>query len=140
MNIIHVYTDGSWNTKDKHMGIGIYAKFKSKEIRYSKYIGTGTGNIAELTAIKIALHKLTNYKKHRIKIISDSQYCIGMLSKKWKAKANKELLAEIKDILDGFNDVRFEWVRGHDKSYGNIQADSLALDARKSYENTLTSN
>lgn len=134
MNIIHVYTDGSWNTKLKHMGIGIYAKFKSKEIRYSAYIGTGTGNIAELTAIKIALQKLSRYKKHRIKIISDSQYCIGILSKNWKAKANKELIAAIKDILAGFSDVRFEWVRGHDKSYGNIQADKLALAARKNFE------
>lgn len=119
------------------MAIGIYAKFKSKEIKYSKYIGTGTNNIAELTAIKIALQKLSKYRTHRIKIYTDSRYSVGVLTMGWKVKANKELIDSIKKLLAKFTDLSIEWVKGHNASFGNKAADNLAKAARKKYEKKL---
>ncbi len=135
MNIIYVYTDGSCPHQTKHMGIGIYVKYKDKEIKFSKYVGMGTNNIAELTAIKVALQKLKQYQNHRIKIITDSKYCIGVITNKyWKPKKNTKLIKKIKRLLKQYKDLSFEWVKGHDESYGNKQADKLALESRKNGE------
>jgi ribonuclease HI len=119
------------------MGIGILAcmQLSKKEYRISKYIGKGTNNIAELTAIKVALQKLSKYKSTRIIIHTDSRYCQGVLTLGWKAKANKELIFDIKSIMMGFEHLEIEWVRAHNGDAGNEIADSLALAARKNFEN-----
>lgn len=136
MNEIHVYTDGSWNNQTKHMGFGIYAKYKSKEIRLSEYIGLGTNNIAELMAIYTALVKLKKYRESTPVIVyTDSKYCIGVCTQGWKAKANKELINDIKRLIGKFRcSIKFKWVRGHSGNPGNIIADKLALAGRKSGE------
>jgi len=116
------------------MGIGIYCKYKNKEIKFSRYIGLGTNNIAELTAIKVALQKLTKYKKRTIKIITDSKYCIGVLTG-WKYKFNIELINETKELIKLYPKLKFKWVKGHDGDYGNKTADYLAQAARKKLQN-----
>ena len=131
INQIEVYTDGSWNNKTKHMGYGIYATYKSKEIRFSEYIGLGTNNIAELTAIYTALKKLKKYRKTTpVVIFTDSKYCIGVCTQGWKARANKELITAIKRQIGKFRCS----IKGHSGVPGNVIADKLALTARKSGE------
>lgn len=131
MEIINVFTDGSWHNLDKHMGIGIYINYRGKVIRYGKYIGLGTNNIAELTAIKTALLKLKQYKSCTILIHTDSKYCIGVLSKNWKIKANQALITSIYRLMTLYHKVQFKWVKGHDSSKGNNEADKLAINCRK---------
>ena len=91
-------------------------------------------NIAELTAIKTSLKKLTKYQSIKIRIFTDSTYCIGVLTKGWKVNVNIELVAEIKQIISQFSNINFIWVKGHGTCEGNKIADKLALDARKSGE------
>lgn len=62
-----------------------------------------TNNIAELTAIKLALELLNELEQNdllsvgrKIHIFTDSQYCNGLLMKGWVAKKNQDLVAEIR--------------------------------------------
>ena len=139
MDIIDVYTDGSCNNKTGDAGFGIYLIYKSefdepKEIRYSRYIGKATNNIAELTAIKISLKKLKKYRSLQIRIFTDSKYCIGVLTKGWKVNANVDLVNEIKELIIPFNNIDLRWVKGHSFCEGNKIADKIAVKARKSLQ------
>ena len=53
---------------------------------------------------------------------------ICVLSKGWKAKENKELIAEIRSLLARFDDVRFVKVPGHAGVPENELVDQLARD------------
>ncbi len=130
-NTVHIYTDGSWNNIEKDMGIGIAAQYKHHIIIHSAHIGKGTVNIAELTAIEVALEKLKKYSDKPFKIYTDSQYCIGVLSMNWKAKKNIELITRIKDLISEFDNVEFIKVKGHSDNLMNNLVDKLAVDARK---------
>ena len=46
----------------------------------------------------------------------------------WKAKANRELIAEIKKLISDFDDLEFVKVRGHAGIPLNERADTLATD------------
>ena len=68
----------------------------------SEYLGVGTNNIAELTAIERALDTGGRRRRQRrgaVRIYTDSAYSIGVLSKGWKAKANQELIARMRRRL-----------------------------------------
>ena len=64
-----------------------------------------------------------------VHILTDSQYTIGVLTKNWKAKANVELIATIKDTLAGVGRYAFTHVRGHAGVALNERADALANQA-----------
>ena len=68
-------------------------------------------------------------------IKTDSQYTIGVLQKGWKAKANVDLILELKDALKA-RPARIQYVPGHSGVLLNERADALAREAvqnRKSY-------
>lgn len=113
------------------MGIGVYAIYNGKAIQHSAYIGKGTNNIAELTAIKFALEKLLKYSRTPIRIFTDSQYCVGILTLGWKAKVNIDLIHSIKEIIPGYDNIKIKWIKGHSISEGNQIADEIAVAARK---------
>jgi len=52
------------------------------------------------------------------------------LTKNWKAKANVELIADIKALLEGFTSLSILHVKGHSGDIGNELADELAVRAR----------
>lgn len=98
----------------------------------SEYLGRGTNNIAELTAIlRVAeQHKAVGDVSRPLHIYTDSSYSIGVLSKGWKAKANKELIAECKEALAALPSVHLHYVKGHAGIILNERADQLAVEAR----------
>ena len=61
--------------------------------------------------------------------MTDSSYCIGVLSKGWKAKANQELIAELRGEVSRFSDLRFVKVPGHAGVPDNERVDELAREA-----------
>ena len=135
--MIRIYTDGAWRKKEKAAGAGAVIIWDNGHIStYHEFLGDVTNNCAELRAIKLGLSKiLRSYALRRSKkknghnaitVYSDSTYAIGILTKDWKAKANKELIAEIKQIIDEFDDLKFIWVKGHSKDKYNRLADLLA--------------
>ncbi|MFO0573761.1 MAG: ribonuclease H [Polyangia bacterium] len=131
---IHVYTDGACTGNPGPMGIGVVILDPSSgqggeplRRELTEYLGTGTNNIAELTAILRGLQQLPRGRS--VVVYSDSAYSIGLLSQNWKAKANQELVAELRRVVREFQHVRFVKVLGHSGVPENERCDELARQA-----------
>ena len=97
----------------------------------SHYLGHGTNNIAELEAIHHAL-KAIKRRHLAVRLYTDSAYAIGVLSRSWKAKENRELIARIQQEMQGFQDLELLKVEGHAGDPRNERVDQLARDAIES--------
>jgi ribonuclease HI len=127
---IELWTDGACSGNPGPMGIGIVAIDGGKRKEVGEYLGVGTNNIAELTAIERALDVAgKDAASRRIRIYTDSAYSIGVLSKGWKAKANQSLIARLRDRLSMLPDVEFVKVSGHAGVPENERCDELARNA-----------
>lgn len=127
-----IYTDGACTGNPGPMGIGAVIMDGKERTEISEFLGIGTNNIAELTAIKRALESLpADDRKRLIKVHTDSSYSIGLLTKNWKAKANTELVAELRALVKGFPKLQFVKVKGHSGIPENERADQLAVAAIK---------
>ena len=129
------YADGACTGNPGPAGLGVYIINGQKRIELSEYLGEGTNNIAELTAILRAIEKAPEGTP--MTVYTDSQYAIGVLQKGWKAKANQELVAKVKHSLAARKNTRLEYVPGHSGVSGNERADQLAREAVSSRRTTL---
>ena len=100
----------------------------TKRKEHSEYLGPGTNNIAELTAVLRGLDMVSDTARP-VRVYTDSKYSIGVLSMNWKAKANVDLIGEIKDRIRAFRDVQFVKVAGHAGIPENERCDQLARNA-----------
>lgn len=125
-----IYTDGACSGNPGPAGAGVVVVTPDGKIREGyRWLGTGTNNIAELTAILLALDALPSDIPAAV-IHTDSQYAIGILTKGWKPKANQALVAKIKEALaPRRSHVRFVYVPGHAGVPMNERADELAREA-----------
>jgi len=89
------------------------------------------GPDALLAAVKLA-HELGR----PLRLYTDSQYAIGVLTKGWKVRANTELVAKVRKALDAHPDAKLFHVRGHQGAQLNEHADELAVRAVQSREST----
>jgi ribonuclease HI len=126
--IIELYTDGACSGNPGPCGLGVVLRDKDLYKEVSQYLGLGTNNIAELTAIQVAL-TLVEDRKRPVRLYSDSTYCIGVLSKGWKAKKNRELILAIRELIQEFSDLQFRKVKGHSGHPFNERADFLATSS-----------
>lgn len=127
---IIIYTDGACAGNPGPMGIGAVILRGKERKEISEFLGTGTNNIAELTAIERALDALEPDDRARsILIHADSAYSIGVLSGAYKAKKNVELIARIRGKAAGFPRLRFVKVAGHAGVSENERCDRLATQA-----------
>ena len=114
------YTDGACSGNPGPAGSGVLLLEpggKSAREGYA-YLGVGTNNIAELTAILMAAEAVPDDVP--LVIQTDSQYAIGVLVKGWKAKANQELIARIKATLARREpSAKLLYVPGHAGVAGN---------------------
>lgn len=129
-----VYTDGSSLNKEK---LGAYAAIihdKDEKIIFEKsdFSIDTTNNRMEMQGVIEALLFL-NFQliqNEEIEIISDSQYVIYSINKKWTKEKNRDLwkiLAEQTKLLRSRkNKVIFSWVRGHDGNHYNEIVDKKA--------------
>ncbi len=127
-NSIVIYTDGACSGNPGPAGIGVVLKYKENEKRISSYIGEGTNNIAELTAILEGLASVKN-RSLPVRLFTDSSYSVGLLVNNWKAKKNVELVAKIKNLMTKFKDLKICKVKGHADDPLNNLADQLAVEA-----------
>ena len=122
---IHVWTDGACTGNPGPAGLGVVVIEGPQRREHKEYLGHGTNNIAELTAVLRGLDMLDRTDRS-VLVYTDSSYAIGVLSLGWKAKANVELVAEIRDRLSAFADCRFVKVPGHAGVPENERCDALA--------------
>jgi ribonuclease HI len=129
-NTIVIYTDGACSGNPGPAGVGVYLQRPTEIVELSEYIGSGTNNIAELTAILRGLQSLRDDEKERvIHLYTDSGWSLGVLVQGWKAKTNLELITEIKAMLEQFPRIELLKIRGHAGEEGNEEADRLATMA-----------
>ncbi len=128
------YADGACTGNPGPAGLGVMILDGKTHIELSEYLGEGTNNIAELTAILRAVAEFDDDVP--MTVFTDSQYAIGVLQKGWKAKANQELVADVKRALSKRKNTKLVYVPGHSGVSGNERADQLARDAVRSRKTT----
>jgi ribonuclease HI len=119
-----VYTDGACTGNPGPMGVGVVILDGKERREVSEFLGHGTNNIAELTAIVRALELCPHDRP--VVIHSDSSYALGLLGKGWKAKANQELVEKMRALARRFKDLRLVKVAGHAGVSENERCDELA--------------
>jgi ribonuclease HI len=127
-NAIHVWTDGACTGNPGPAGLGVVVVDGDKTEELSEFLGEGTNNIAELSAIMRGL-EIVKDPSRPVLVYSDSSYSIGLLSQNWKAKANVELVTKIRAICKKFPDLKFVKVAGHAGIPLNERTDELARQA-----------
>jgi ribonuclease HI len=125
---IQVWTDGACSGNPGPAGLGVVVIDGKQRTELSEYLGEGTNNIAELTAILRGLEAISD-RSRPVVVYSDSSYSIDILTKAWKAKKNVELIGELRALCRQFSDLRFVKVAGHAGVVLNERCDQLARDA-----------
>jgi ribonuclease HI len=125
---ILVYTDGACTGNPGPMGIGAVLTADGQRREISEYLGQGTNNIAELTAVLRALEAIKDHDRP-VHLHLDSSYAIGVLARGFKAKANVELITRIRRLMASFRDLHFVKVAGHAGVEENERCDELARAA-----------
>lgn len=125
-----VFTDGSCRGNPGPAGSGAVLLLPDGgRAEASLALGQGTNNIAELSAIGLALELLDEAAVPPgapVALFTDSNYANGVLALGWKAKANQDLVAGLRQRLRARPGVRLQWVAGHVGVEGNERADELA--------------
>jgi ribonuclease HI len=127
-NAIQIWTDGGANPNPGPSGIGVVILDGDRTQELSEFIGQGTNQIAELTAILRGLQEIKD-RSRPVVVYSDSAYSIGLLTQGWKAKANVELVMKLRELCRMFEDLRFVKVAGHAGIALNERVDELATGA-----------
>lgn len=132
MFLIDAYTDGGVknNGGEGRMGMGVVL-IGPRTIELQKAIDAenATNNRAEMHAILMALEciKPPCRPQTRMRIITDSQWCINSITGKWKGVTkNLDLIAEARALIEQYQSVEFEYVRGHNGDPDNERANELA--------------
>ena len=126
---IHLWSDGACTGNPGPAGAGTVLLVDEQRTEWSTWLGQGTNNVAELVAVLQGIEALERPVERDLVVHTDSQYVIGVCAKGWKAKANKELVAELKQIIAPLPRVVWHWVRGHEGVELNERCDQLARDA-----------
>lgn len=124
-----IYTDGGYSMQ-ADLGAFAYVILQNGEEikRFSQKIEHETNNRAEIKAIMGSVLSLP--KGSSAIAYSDSQYALGVLSGKYKAKKNTDLVEFYRLSVRKLKlKVKYEWVRGHNGNKWNEVCDQLCNEA-----------
>jgi ribonuclease HI len=124
---VAAYTDGACSGNPGPAGLGVVMLRGKERSELSEYLGVGTNNVAELTAILRAVEAYEG--ELPLLVHTDSQYAIGVLTKGWKPKVNQELIARTKEEMKRVKQLSLVYVPGHAGVPLNERADELARAA-----------
>ncbi|MFH1222684.1 MAG: ribonuclease HI family protein [Candidatus Micrarchaeota archaeon] len=130
--MITIHTDGACFGNPGPMGIGIVIYKGKKKIReLSEYIGHGTNNIAEYTALIRALEIMEELGEKEALIHTDSELLAKQINGEYRVKDRKLKLlnARVDSLLTGMK-VKVQHVRREK----NEEADELSKAAIKGHE------
>ncbi|MFA5077778.1 MAG: ribonuclease HI family protein [Candidatus Micrarchaeia archaeon] len=125
--MLTINTDGACFSNPGPMGIGIVIAKNGKTIgQVSEYLGEGTNNIAEYTAVLRALELVKELGEAEVEIRSDSLLLVKQLKGEYKLRAPhlRELKRRILEAAEGLK-LDFKWVPREQ----NSAADALSKDA-----------
>lgn len=128
-----VYTDGACYGNPGPMGIGVVAYKENHKIwELSEYVGEGTNNVAEYTALIKALEFAVSTLEKTIHVRSDSELLIKQMSGEYKVRDRKlkTLYGKVIRLCEG-RKVIFE----HIPREKNKLADELSKRAIDKHEN-----
>lgn len=102
IDVLQINTDGGSRGNPGPAAVGVYATSQDKEVfTISKRIGETTNNVAEYTAVILALKKVLEDKvvSNKIKFVLDSELIVKQITGKYKVKLPH--LAELKQqVID----------------------------------------
>jgi ribonuclease HI len=133
---ITVYTDGASRGNPGPGGYGIVLLSGDHKKELSEGFRYTTNNRMELLSVIVALESLKG-GGHQVLIYSDSKYVVDAVEKKWvfgwqlkgfKDKKNADLWNRFLRIYPK-NQVKFQWVKGHNGNIFNERCDVLAVEA-----------
>ncbi len=134
MDKITVYTDGSaLNNGSSDSGCGWACKliYRGYEKMNSGSDKGKTNNQMEMTAVIEAMRSITD-KSIPVEVYSDSKYVVETLNGNYQIKKYIELWDLIMEETEKFKEIKFMWVKGHDKNRHNNDVDRRAVEeARK---------
>ena len=127
---IVAFTDGACQGNPGPAGAGaVVTLADGTKLEAWRALGIATNNVGELTAVGMAIDLLEEAgveSDAAVSLFTDSKYTKGVLAQGWKAKANRELIGDIRERLQGWPNFTIEWVAGHVGVAENERADELA--------------
>lgn len=139
-----LYSDGACSGNPGPGGYGAILIYEDNidHKPFSKGYKHTTNNRMELLGIIEPLETLE--ERHEIIVITDSQYVVNAINKKWlhswivqswktagkKLVKNQDLWTRMLDVLNNHR-ITMQWVRGHSGHSENERCDELAVKARK---------
>ncbi|MCX6768469.1 MAG: ribonuclease HI family protein [Candidatus Micrarchaeota archaeon] len=120
------YTDGCCLGNPGRMGAGVVLLHEGKIVKeISRYLGEGTNNIAEYTAVLIAVEEAKRMGTKGLSVRSDSKLLVSQLKGEFRVKAPhlRELMGKIWKAGDGMA-LHFEWIPREQ----NERADELSKE------------
>jgi len=127
---LEIFTDGGCSGNPGPAAIGVVFKENGKTIKtYSRAIGQGTNNIAEYTALIVALQEAQQLKSIEVRVKTDSQLMCQQVLGKYAVKHEniKPLFLKVKDLVKGFKNFHIE----HVPREQNAEADALVRQVLK---------
>lgn len=127
-----IYVDGASRGNPGESGIGILFKDINKGFKEHKsYIGVGTNNRAEYTALITALEIAKNEKIKKVNVYTDSQLVANQIKNSWKVKDPKIkiLFNKAMSLIKNFSHFTIKYINREN----NSEADRLANEAINEY-------
>ena len=128
---VDAYTDGACSGNPGPGGVGVVLLCGEHRKEISRPLEQTTNNRAEIQAVIDALSCLHRPEKTEVTLHTDSQLVYGLLTRGWKAKANRELVAEMREFSQRCASFQAVKVKGHNDDTLNERADQLAREAVK---------
>ena len=136
--MVNIYTDGACRGNPGRGGYGIVMEWVGKP--YKKEFSQGfvktTNNRMELLAVIVGLEQIKK-DGFKITVFSDSKYVVDAVEKGWvfnwvkkgfKGKKNADLWKRFLKVYKK-QQVKFQWIKGHNDHPQNERCDALAVAA-----------
>lgn len=127
---LDIFTDGACSGNPGPAGVGVLISSEGKVVKeISKYIGEGTNNIAEYSALICALIEAQALKADEVNIKSDSELMVKQVNGLYKVKHENiiPLFEQVKQLSNGFKVFKLT----HIPRELNAVADRLSTQAIK---------
>ncbi|KCZ72532.1 ribonuclease HI [Candidatus Methanoperedens nitroreducens] len=120
-----LFFDGACRGNPGPMAIGVVLFRDGKKVKdLSKFLGTGTNNIAEWSALIEGLKLAKDHGCRELEVRGDSQLIIRQITGKYRVRSSNlmPLFHEAKKLSNSFERLRFKWITREE----NIYADALS--------------